>query len=372
MHSVIYRTEVLRASGLELPKHTFYVDNLFVYQPLPQVKTIYYLNLDLYRYFVGRDDQSVNEKNVIKRVDQQLRVTRLMMNAVDLFALPPEQEKLAYMFNYFSMMMAISSIFLALDGSEEALAKRKQLWEDLKAHDERLYRRCRHSVAQACNLPGWAASSASAGTASPRNCSSSTDRWRLWGSIRRSFLIWTALSPTQHRVILNSVRHACRQLPLELPEEATLRRFWDRHCPASFREYLHLDETGAARAVAAFREYYPHKGIFENEVYSGIPELLADLKVAGRQVVLATSKPEAFAQQIWTISLWPGSFDAICGATIDDPAPIKGRSLPTPCRNSGHHPPGRCGDGRGPGARCAGRRPQRSALHRRGVRIRYG
>ena len=141
---------------MELPKHTFYVDNLFVYQPLPQVKTIYYLNLDLYRYFIGRDDQSVNEKNMIKRVDQQLRVTRLMMEAVDVYALPPEQEKLrAYMLNYFSMMMAISSIFLALDGSEEALAKRKKLWEDLKAHDERLYRRCRHSVAQACNLPGW-------------------------------------------------------------------------------------------------------------------------------------------------------------------------------------------------------------------------
>ena len=147
---------MLRASGMELPKHTFYVDNLFVYQPLPQVNTIYYLNLDLYRYFIGREDQSVNEKNMIKRVDQQLRVTRLMMNAVDVFALPPEQEKLrASILNYFSMMMAISSIFLALDGSAAALEKRRQLWADLKAHDERLYRRCRHSVAQACNLPGW-------------------------------------------------------------------------------------------------------------------------------------------------------------------------------------------------------------------------
>ena len=112
MHSVIYRTEILRQSGMELPKHTFYVDNIFVYQPLPQVKTIYYMNLDLYRYFIGREDQSVNEANMIKRVDQQLRVTRIMMNAVDVYALPPEQNKLrAYMLNYFSMMMAISSIF---------------------------------------------------------------------------------------------------------------------------------------------------------------------------------------------------------------------------------------------------------------------
>ena len=48
---------------------------------------------------------------------------------------------MAYMLNYFSMMMAISSIFLALDGSGEALEKRRRLWADLKAHDERLYRR---------------------------------------------------------------------------------------------------------------------------------------------------------------------------------------------------------------------------------------
>ena len=164
MHSVIYRTEVLRRSGMELPKHTFYVDIIFVYQPLPQVKTIYYMNLDLYRYFIGREDQSVNEANMIKRVDQQLRVTRIMMNAVDVYALPPEQAKLrAYMLNYFSMMMAISSIFLTLDGSKEALAKRRQLWDDLKAHDGHLYRRCRFSVAEGCNLPGWLGSKISIG-----------------------------------------------------------------------------------------------------------------------------------------------------------------------------------------------------------------
>src|SRR5699024_9314396 len=100
MHSVIYRTEVLRASGMELPKHPFYVDNLFVYQPLPQVNTIYYLNLDPYRYFIGRQDQSVNEKNMIKRVDPPRRVTRLMMDAVDVCALPPDQAMLrAYLLN---------------------------------------------------------------------------------------------------------------------------------------------------------------------------------------------------------------------------------------------------------------------------------
>ena len=54
MHSVIYRTRVLRDCGLHLPEHTFYVDNLFVYIPLPYVRRIYYLNTDFYRYYIGR------------------------------------------------------------------------------------------------------------------------------------------------------------------------------------------------------------------------------------------------------------------------------------------------------------------------------
>ena len=155
MHSVIYRTEVLRQCKMELPKHTFYVDNVFVYQPLPEVNTLYYMDLDLYRYFIGREDQSVNEKVMVTRVDQQVRVTKLMIDSVDLYALPVTQDKLrAYMFNYLSMMMVISSVFLTMDGSPEALEKKKELWSYLKKHDERVYRRCRLSLAGMCDLPG--------------------------------------------------------------------------------------------------------------------------------------------------------------------------------------------------------------------------
>ena len=70
MHSTIYRTKLLKSSGIRLPKHTFYVDNIFVYQPLPYVKTLYYMDVNLYRYYIGRSDQSVNEQVMIKRIDQ--------------------------------------------------------------------------------------------------------------------------------------------------------------------------------------------------------------------------------------------------------------------------------------------------------------
>ena len=72
MHSVIYRTDLLKLIQLRLPKHTFYVDNIYVYYPLPHVRKMYYLDVDFYRYYIGREDQSVNEKVMISSVDQQI------------------------------------------------------------------------------------------------------------------------------------------------------------------------------------------------------------------------------------------------------------------------------------------------------------
>jgi glycosyltransferase involved in cell wall biosynthesis len=157
MHSVIYRTQLLRDCGLELPKHTFYVDNLFVYQPLPFVKSIYYLDLDLYRYFIGRADQSVNESVMVGRVDQQVRVTKLMIDAHDLRQVKTEHPKLGrYMTNYLSMMMTISSLFLYIDGSPEALGKKAELWEYLRQVDSGLYRKMKYfALSAVATLPGY-------------------------------------------------------------------------------------------------------------------------------------------------------------------------------------------------------------------------
>ena len=157
MHSVIYRTELLRESGLELPKHTFYVDNIFVYQPLPSVKSMYYMDEDLYRYFIGRADQSVNERVMVTRVDQQVRVTKIMIDSHDLEKLRTENQKLArYMISYLSMMMTISSIFLMIDGSPEALGKKTELWEYLRTVDLDLYHKLKYRAVSAVgNIPGY-------------------------------------------------------------------------------------------------------------------------------------------------------------------------------------------------------------------------
>ena len=80
MHSVIFRTKLLKECGLKLPEHTFYVDNLFVFEPLPYVRTMYYLDVNFYRYYIGREGQSVNEQVMISRIDQQIRVNKLMLD----------------------------------------------------------------------------------------------------------------------------------------------------------------------------------------------------------------------------------------------------------------------------------------------------
>lgn len=145
MHSVIYRTELLRDMNLQLPEHCFYVDNIFVYEPLPQVETMYYLDVDMYRYFIGREDQSVNESVMMGRIDQQLRVTRTMIDAVDVMAI--EEKRLRqYMENYLAMMMCICSVFLRMRNTPEDEEKRDAIWRYLKEADATLYRRIRTNL----------------------------------------------------------------------------------------------------------------------------------------------------------------------------------------------------------------------------------
>lgn len=154
MHSAIYRTKLIKDCGLVLPKHTFYVDNIFVYQPLPYVSTLYYMDVNLYRYFIGRDDQSVNEKVMITRIDQQIRVTKIMIESHDLAQVKSKKLR-KYMIKYLSMMMVICSVFLIKEGSDESLAKKDDIWDYLKHKDKKLYKKIRSQIlGRSMNLPG--------------------------------------------------------------------------------------------------------------------------------------------------------------------------------------------------------------------------
>ena len=154
MHSVIYRTDMLKLSQMRLPKHTFYVDNIYVYYPLPHVRKIYYLDVDFYRYFIGREDQSVNEKVMIARVDQQIFVTKTMIDMYQLKKVTSKKLR-QYMINYLAIMMTVSSILLIRSKEKENLEKKKELWLYLKKRDMKTYIKIRYGIlGQTMNIPG--------------------------------------------------------------------------------------------------------------------------------------------------------------------------------------------------------------------------
>jgi glycosyltransferase involved in cell wall biosynthesis len=153
MHSIIYRTNLLRCSGLELPRHTFYVDNLYAYIPLKDVLTMYYLDIDFYRYFIGREDQSVKEETMIRHIDQHLRVNRMMLVVLDLNEISEKRQK-EYLFNYLEIVTMISSVLLLRSGTTENAQKKKELWEYIRSYNKRLYNKLRWGfMGQIVNLP---------------------------------------------------------------------------------------------------------------------------------------------------------------------------------------------------------------------------
>ena len=154
MHSVIYRTKVLRESGMVLPKHTFYVDNIYVFQPLPYVKNIYYLDVVLYKYFIGRDDQSVQQDIMIKRIDQQIRVNKIMIDTMADNKIADKRIR-QYMTSYLDIITTVTSVMLIRSGTEENLEKKRELWKYIKDHDIRLFHHLRNGImGNAMNLPG--------------------------------------------------------------------------------------------------------------------------------------------------------------------------------------------------------------------------
>lgn len=142
MHSAIYRTQLLRDVGLELPERIFYVDNIFVVKPLPYVHRIRYLNIDLYRYFIGRQDQSVNTKVLVGRLDQHLQVVNELLDMHDLKKIRMENRRLyIYLSHYLNMMLLTQFILFMLSNTDESLKQMQEFWEHIELEHPNIYKR---------------------------------------------------------------------------------------------------------------------------------------------------------------------------------------------------------------------------------------
>ena len=130
------------------------VDNIYVYYPLPHVRKMYYMDVDFYRYYIGREDQSVNEKVMISRVDQQIFVTKSMIDMYDMRKISNKKLR-TYMTNYLAIMMTVSSILLIRSKNAENLEKKRELWQYLKKNHYGTYWKIRYGIlGQTMNLPG--------------------------------------------------------------------------------------------------------------------------------------------------------------------------------------------------------------------------
>jgi hypothetical protein len=154
-HSLCYRTEVLRERGFRLPDHTFYVDNLIVMGPLRDVHRLYYLDADLYHYFIGRPDQSVHESVMIERLDQQIKVNMMLVDSWPMNA-PGSVQRRELVCHHLEIVTAISSFLAIRSGKETNIARKHSLWEYIRRVDPALYRRLRWSLLGILvNLPGY-------------------------------------------------------------------------------------------------------------------------------------------------------------------------------------------------------------------------
>lgn len=118
--------------------------------------------------------------------------------------------------------------------------------------------------------------------------------------------------------ITNSVAYALRKQGIEVTDKKELYCFIGPPLSESFSRFFGFSMEESLRCVEYYREYYRDKGIFENLLYDGIPELLATLKSRGKKIILATSKPELFAKQILDHFGLTEYFDHICGASMDE------------------------------------------------------
>ena len=118
--------------------------------------------------------------------------------------------------------------------------------------------------------------------------------------------------------IMNAALYALEKYNITVNEKSELRKLIGPPLQDSFSVDYGFNEEEVDGAIAAFREYYSEKGIFENEVYAGIEETLKELKKKKKKLVVATSKPEVFAMKVLMHFNLLNYFEYVSAATLDD------------------------------------------------------
>ena len=137
-----------------LPKKVFYEDNLMVCKTMPHIKRMYYMPSDLYRYWIGRPDQSVQENVSKKRYTHHILVAESCFKSVKLDEIAEPMLK-RYLRHELFMLFGITTMFTRLNKSEETDRDLEAMWQSCKAHDKKWGTHFRNlSPLAIINIPG--------------------------------------------------------------------------------------------------------------------------------------------------------------------------------------------------------------------------
>ena len=117
--------------------------------------------------------------------------------------------------------------------------------------------------------------------------------------------------------ITNSVAYALKKWNIEVADRSELYKFIGPPLHESFKQFYQFTDEQSEQSIQYYREYFREKGMYENEVYDGIENMLKELKARNKNMIVATSKPEEFAVSILKHFRLDGYFDFIAGATMD-------------------------------------------------------
>ncbi len=158
IHSLIYSVQFLRENHVVMPEHTFYEDNIYIYQPLGKTRKILYHHAPLYGYCVGRVDQSIDEKNMLKRLDQATNIAKMMITSYSMEELNRMPKHLReYLINNACGQLFTTCALQFIENTERSHGMNRELWQTIRDFDPALYRRLRRNpLGRVTCLPGRA------------------------------------------------------------------------------------------------------------------------------------------------------------------------------------------------------------------------
>ncbi len=117
--------------------------------------------------------------------------------------------------------------------------------------------------------------------------------------------------------ITRCVQYALQKFGIEEPDLDQLVPFIGPPLLESFHEFYGIDGQQALEAAAAYRERFDRIGLFENQIYPGIKEMLSHLKSVGKRLAVASSKPTVYVEKILQYFDISEYFDVIVGSELN-------------------------------------------------------